>query len=196
MPIPRKKDSRGSTGAADFWYGLGRISYPTIRQVRNQSGGAVGITTELSEVVGSNVTQSFSTATGATPQSSPESRITVDLPTLALVVYVGGFWYDANNPLGNPAAKVYRRITVDGSEIGPTKGLFYTVANGKGFESVVDDELFFAEVHEVMLLEAGSHNIEHQIWVENASSLVSNFEFKFSDRWWSAYGFFAQEVAQ
>src|SRR5690606_19543270 len=113
----------GPTGMADFWFRVGRVPYPVVRLGRPIGGTSLGIETELAEIVGSNVTQSFSSGTGSTPVTSPESRISVNLPTLTLIVYVGGFWYDANNPTDNLSAKIYRRVVIDDAEIRSTRGL-------------------------------------------------------------------------
>ncbi len=193
MPFPKVSEPTSAFGAGDFWYGKGLIGYPIAHTALPIDKPSLGILTGLSEVFASNVTQTFTAASGTTPQVAPESKIIIDTPSKALIIFTGHFWYDVSNP-GMATAKIYRHTTINGHEIIPSRGLFHEIAPGKGFEVVVDDEIFFAQIFEFALIEPGRYEIQYEIWVENAASLTSNLQFKWSDRSFMGYAQFSTEV--
>lgn len=196
MPIPKVQEPTSAFGAGDFWYNVGLMSYPTAKFARpiREAINIGAITASIAEITNVDITQTFTSANGTTPQTSPESKLVIDSPTPILLIYMAHFWYDANNA-STTVAKIFRQILVNDAALETSKGMFHEISPGKGFESVTRDEVFFAEVEEFALLPAGRYEVQHQLWVENAADLTGDLQVKFMDRAWLGYGQVAKEVS-
>ncbi len=194
MPIPGVPEPTGATGSADFWYGKGQVGYPFARDVKalaatpNQAA-----VSGISTVVGVSITHTFTSVNGGTLQVSPDSAITVSLPSLALVQYIGQFWYDISNPAANTAATLYRALRVNQQIQTVTQGLLYNVPNGKVFETVPTHEVFFCKVVENILIGPGTVTLDHGLFVNNAATALTggNLQVTFFDRTWVAFAHLA-----
>lgn len=188
--IPKVPEPSGLSGSSDFYYGSGLLPYPSSRLPRLATPAAAStFQTQLAEVVGANITLTFTPASGATPVTVPESRLAFLAPRTALAVYVGNLWYDISSAATNVTGDLHCQIVVDDAPLETFKGLLARVVPSRPFQIVTEDNFLFTTLIVPFIVGPGEHTAQCQIFVENASSLNGNIQVKISDRQWTVLGF-------